>query len=75
MTTIAITGDMTPQMIKILKEQVIKLNPMFHIDTILSSNIPTDETIKDLKNAKSLKKRYVSHNDLINEIKAEIEAE
>lgn len=75
MTTIAITGEMTPQMIRILKDQINKLNPTLYVETIKGLNIPTNETLNDLKNAKSLETQYESHDDLINELMLEIKAE
>ncbi|MSN96460.1 hypothetical protein F1B92_04610 [Campylobacter sp. FMV-PI01] len=43
--------------------------------TINGLNIPTDETLNDLKNSKSLEKQYISHDDLINDIMSEIKTE
>ena len=48
MVTLAITGEMTPQMIKVLKEQINKLSPMLQIETIKGVNIPTSETMQAL---------------------------
>ncbi|VYS73598.1 hypothetical protein [Campylobacter ureolyticus] len=46
------------------------------IEKIEKINLNTliDKTSSDLKNAKSLDRQYASHNDLINELIAEIKA-
>lgn len=56
------------------KEQIAELeNKKAQIEQALHS-IPTEETAFDLKNAKSLP-QYTSHEQLIKELQAEIEAE
>ena len=56
------------------KEQIAELeNKKSQIEQALKS-IPTEETANDLKNAVSLP-QYTSHEQLIQELQAEIEAE
>ncbi|WP_198802148.1 hypothetical protein [Campylobacter fetus] len=50
-TTLAITGEMTPQMIKTLKEQISKLSPKLKVETIKEIDIPTKETKYEITEA------------------------
>lgn len=72
-----ITVEETPQIAKILQDaiqEIKKLSPKVRVEyTNHELSIPTDETLNDLKNAKSL--QYTSHNELIDELMAEIKAE
>lgn len=79
MISATITAKESPQIMEIIQnavEQIRQLSPQVRVEyTNHELNIPTDETLNDLKNAKSLDKQYTSHSDLINELMTEIKAE
>lgn len=69
MVTLAITGKMTPQMIKVLKEQINKLSPMLQIETIKGVNIPTSETMQALNSKETFGvfKNFSDYEKMVND--------
>ncbi|CUU74884.1 hypothetical protein [Campylobacter hyointestinalis] len=69
MVTLAITGEMTPQMIKVLKEQINKLSPMLQIETIKGVNIPTSETMQALNSKETFGvfKNFSDYEKMVND--------
>ncbi|RAZ23978.1 hypothetical protein [Campylobacter hyointestinalis] len=69
MVTLAITGEMTPQMIKVLKEQINKLSPMLQIETIKGVNIPTSKTMQALNSKETFGvfKNFSDYEKMVND--------